>query len=198
MIYLVTYMILFVWMGFWAVQAGRSMPKAWTAWQDKAKWLSSVPEIILALSIATAAVLGWNNVFDLTWVLKAAVFAASAAVSYAGIQSATWAYLKWEGYGKPDNPRKSTLRPLNDAIGKVLGYKLGDEGYSWIWAATKGFLITLPLAGIGMVLLPLGKELASHVWKRVPGDRWFHAEFTGDGVTYASAMMLFLWGAGVS
>ena len=67
---LAQFVALFIWMGFWAVQAGRSMPKKWTAWQDKANWLSSVPEFILALSIGLSAAIGWGDKFDLSWLAK--------------------------------------------------------------------------------------------------------------------------------
>ncbi len=204
-----TYVFLFIaallWFGFWSAQAGRSMRSLSVkldSWQDKKPWYSEVPEGILALTFGTTALWGWDKVFDMPALWLLVLWPIFCLVSYAGKQSATWAYLRWEGHIKDVNGdgvhneldgRDSTTRPINDWIAARLGYKLGDEGYSWVWAFTKGFMTTAPLGGLlGAIAQPIGREIASHAKGRLPFDSNFWMESFGDGFGYAVAWVGFV------
>lgn len=198
------FFILFLWFGFWSAQAGRSMrslSEKLESWQDKKPWFSEVPEAIIAITIGTIAVWGWDKLLQMPalWVL--ALWPVFCIISYAGKQSATWAYLNWTGHTKDKNGdgvidkqdgRDSTTFGVNNWIAAKLGYKLGDEGYSWVWAFTKGFITTLPLAALGAIYQPLGREMASHAKGRLPFDSNFWMEFVGDGFGYAAACFTFI------
>ena len=84
------------------------------------------------------------------------------------------------------------MRGVNDWLAARLGYRLGDEGYSWIWAFTKGLITTLPLGATGAIFQPLWRELASHAKGRLPFDPNFWMEYVGDGFAYASAAVVFI------
>jgi len=129
--------------------------------------MSWLPELIFSIPFGVAAGTVANLLgCDLT--VSLFITAISAAISYGGMQSATWMFLDWEGERAPNLNRKSTLKPIIDYIAKLMGYKLGDEGYAWVAAGVKGFIITLPVGGvIGTILWPLGYELGSHARGRV-------------------------------
>lgn len=83
--------------------------------------------------------------------------------SFGFMQSATWMFLRWESHDNPNTKRGGTLKVATDRIAHLFGYKLGDEGYAWIAAGLKGFLIGLPVGGIALaVLWPLAYEIGSH------------------------------------
>lgn len=126
-----------------------------------------VPEVIHSIAYGAAGTWG-------AWALGAGnlvcalMLVIGAAVSYAGMQSATWMFLRWESHDDPNVNRSSTLKPLYDKIAALFGYKLGDEGYAWIAAGIKGFLIGLPVGGvITGPLWALGYEIGSHAKGRV-------------------------------
>lgn len=181
------YALIILWFGFWSAGAGGSIPWLKKLLDEGADWLSESPEFIIALSIANVAVYGWDTPAGwVTWL----VFALSAVVAYAGKQSGTWAYLNWEGFNKDVNKdgvvdekdgRDSTLRRINDWISNMFKYKLGDEGYSWVWAGVKGFIQTLPVGGTGALFLPLGHEVGSHAKGRL--NNWnMYKEFSAGAI----------------
>lgn len=91
----------------------------------------------------------------------------STAISYLAMQSGTWTFLQWTKDETPNMQRGGTLKPFVDWLAGVFGYKLGDEGYSWIAAGVKGFLIGLPIGGLPLAILwPLGYELGTHMPKK--------------------------------
>lgn len=86
--------------------------------------------------------------------------------SYGFMQSGTWTFLQWTEH-EPNKARKGRLKPITDWIASRFGYSLGDEGYSWIAAGLKGFLIGLPVGGIPLsIQWPLGYEIGSHFKNR--------------------------------
>lgn len=133
-----------------------------------AKWgVSWLPELLHSIPYGLA--LGWA-VSELTGSFWAAhgLTAAGTAISYAGMQSATWMFLRWESHDDPNRERSSTLKSIIDWIAGRFGYELGDEGYAWIADGVKGFITTLPVGGIlGALLFPLGDEIGSHAEGRV-------------------------------
>lgn len=196
---MIEFILICAWFGYWSAESGASFP--WSkAWQSKASVLTELPELIIALSIASIAAWGWGELFGLSLVASAVVFFVSAVIAYAGKQSATWAYLKWEGFTKDRNKdgvidnkdaRNSTLFGFNDWLASRFGYKLGDEGFSWVWAFTKGLITTAPIGFTGAIFQPLCREAASHAKGRLPGDPNTYLELA-DGLAYAISAFLFI------
>lgn len=143
---------------------------SWSSkWQDKKPWFSELPEAIDALLLAYMATsLIWMSIFPLDHVLTIGydayhlgvsvgvlAFAASFFVAYAGIQAATWMFLKWD-QGAHDGfaqGRGATVKPLVDIIADKLGFIEGTEGYSWTAATVKGSIICFPA---GLIFAPIG------------------------------------------
>lgn len=130
------------------------------------KWgVSWLPELLFALPFGLAAAYATSLVTNF-WVAAFVLFVGWAC-SFIFMQSGTWMFLQWTEH-EPNSTRKSTLKPLVDWIAARFGYKLGDEGYSWIAAGVKGFLIGLPVGGIPLAILwPFGYEIGSHAKGRV-------------------------------
>ena len=124
-----------------------------------------IPEALFAHAIGTALGYALAPHIGPNWATLAGCIA--WGWSYGFMQSGTWMFLKWVKHF-PNLERKATLKPITDWIANRFGYKLGDEGYSWIAAGIKGFLIGLPIGGIPlMILWPLGYEIGSHSkWKK--------------------------------
>lgn len=193
MAYLILFIVLFFWFGFWSAQAGRTISyvnEKLDDWQDKNKLYEKVPEIIIGSTIGLIGVWGWDKLFNLEPSMFIVMFVLGSLIAYGGKESATWAYLNWEGH--EGTPRNSTLRKINDIIAGWFGFKLGDEGYSWVWASTKGFITTLPIGFLGAIFLPVGKEIASHAKERLPLHYSFWQEFAGDGFAYSASATLFI------
>ena len=184
------YIFLFIALPYLTMEAGASLP--WSKkWQDKVSWYSEVPEGLIALIVGTVGVWGVGEVCQVSPITAISVWIIYIGLVYAGKQSGTWAYLNWEGYQEPNTDRDGTLKPINDFIAGLFSFKLGDEGYSWVWAATKGLIITLPIGGIGAILFPLGHELGSHAKGRLPGDPNMWKEFAS-GLGLGLACVIFL------
>lgn len=129
-------------------------------------WKGQIPELALGLLVASVSTLLWHPVLD-GFLEHLFVFENALAVSYGGVQAATFSYLKWKKH-KANMERTFTLQPVVDFIASKLGYIRGDEGYSWISAFVKGFIITLPLGGLlGGTAFMLGHEIGSHAEDRV-------------------------------
>lgn len=180
------YFCLTLWYAYWYAEAGGSLP--WSSkWQTS--WTKFIPEFLLAVTTGCLGASGFWTAGSLEYVLAALCL---SGVSYAGLQSATWAYLPWVSH-VPRNPdRQSTLRGFIDKLATVFGSYLGKESYSWIWAAVKGFIITAPVGCTGVILHPLGHEIGYHIGKRLPGDPNMYKELIS-GATLGSASVLYLY-----
>jgi len=165
---MILYTILMLWLAYWSAESGASLPWSYP-WQNFTKWMSEVPEAILSLTIGFIATFGYCTLIGINPYWSLLMFPIPTAIIYAGQQSATWAYLRWETH-TPLVDRQSTLRGWNDFVAGLLGWKSGDEGYSWVWAATKGFITTLPVGGLGVIFFPLAHELGSHARDKLPGE----------------------------
>lgn len=187
---------LFLWFAFWSAQAGRSIAsidESLDDWQDKVDWYSNIPEWIVGATFASVSIWAIDKFADVSVLWLAAIWLFLTFISRVGKNAATWAYLRWEGDPNPNTERSSTLKPINDWIAGQLGYKLGDEGYSWVWASTKGFITTLPVLGLGLFFQPLCREIASHAKKvGLPFSYNFWMEALGDGLAYAASCILFI------
>lgn len=151
-------------------------------------WL---PELLFALPFGLA----FGSMFT-GYVPSIVATAFAWAWSYVFMQSATWSFLDWTGEeGKDYGDRSFTLKPIVDFIAKKFGFKLGDEGYSWISAGVKGFLIGLPVGGFSLAILwPLGYEIGSHFKGRVEkyglDPHAFSEFFAGMGAGVAICLFL--------
>lgn len=138
--------------------AGNGFGKQWNV-----PWL---PEVLFALPFGLAFAYGLSLFTGFWWTMLGGALA--WGWSYLFMQSGTWLFLKWEGHDNPGTKRSATLKHIVDWIADKLGYKLGDEGYSWVAAGVKGFLIGLPVGGIPLAILwPVGYEIGSHAKGRV-------------------------------
>lgn len=158
------WILFIIYMGTMARLAGSGFGSKWNI-----PWL---PEFLFSLPFGIA--LGWAIEPFVNIYLTVGISIIAAAISYAGMQSATWLFLgdSWEGHINPDTKRKSTLKPIVDWIADKVGYDFGDEGYSWIAAGLKGFIIGFPVGAIPLAILwPLGYEIGSHAKGRV--DKYF-------------------------
>lgn len=172
---------------------------SWSAkWQNKTflgHKLQQVPEILDAIMLAHLAVSGWSHFMDMEAIksiglsyyhvgmsVGSLMYAMFVAVIYAGIQSATWLFLQWEGHKDPKTKRKSTLKPVVDFIAGKMGFSLGDEGYSWVAATVKGTIITLPMGGLGGIFFALGYEIGSHAKGRV--DKYLNPHIISEGLSF--------------
>jgi len=108
---------------------------------DKLTWL---PEALFAACIGYALypVIGWYCLIGVAW-------------SYVFMQSATAPGLHW-GDGSYNPNRTSTLKPLVDWLSP---WHPSTVEYCRVYMAVKGFLISLPIGGLGAIGWPLGYEL---------------------------------------
>jgi len=156
-----------------------------------ARWgLSWLPELLFSLPFGFA--LGWAlNQFGLGFAPCLVFFALGWGISYAGMQSATWMFLQWGGHDEPQTQRSATLKPLVDWLAGKLGYSLGDEGYSWIAAALKGFIIGLPVGGVlNAALWPMAYDTGDFIGSKLGIDRTAVSEVLS-GVGGGIAILLF-------
>ena len=135
------------------------------------KWgIAWLPEWLYAIPFGLAASYAYFHLIgsDLNQLVAIAIGAVGVLISYAGMQSATWYFLRWEKHSNPNLTRGGTVKPVVDFIAKLFGWKIGDEGYAWVGAAVKGFIIGLPVGSIiTTILWPLGYEIGSHAKGRV-------------------------------
>lgn len=151
--------ILLIYMGIMARLSGSGFGDKWGV-----SWL---PELLFAVPFGIAHAWAWHVFGFDTWVLAVA-FVAATGCSYLFMQSGTWLFLQWEGHNNPTTTRSATLKFIVDFIARLFGWKLGDEGYSWVAAGVKGFLIGLPIGCFPLVILwPLSYEIGSHGRGRV-------------------------------
>lgn len=154
-----TYLLIIIYMALFSRLSGSGFGSRWgIAWLPE--WLFVIP-IAASFAYAIYTFVGF-------W-LSLCAFIVAGVWSYAFMQSGTWMFLSWTKH-EPNRTRKSTLKPIIDWIAKRFGYELGSEGYSWIAAGLKGFLIGLPVGGFPLAILwPLGYEIGSH-FKYPQGD----------------------------
>ena len=187
---------------FLGAESGASF--SWSSkWQDKKAWFSEVPEAVDALILAFLAVSAWGFLFDLSALhaigygnyhlglsFGLLLFPVFALISYVGIQSATWMFLRWDDGGEnPNTKRTSTTKPLVDLVASRFGWGLGDEGYSWVAATIKGTIITLPLCGLGGLFFAFGYEIGSW-FKRKGRSKYLPGFISAHGVSEGMSLAL--------
>jgi hypothetical protein len=113
----------------------------------------------------------WDKI-HLTWAPEVFFAAPIALALYPlvglwALVALPWAYL-WMQTGhanalywgiNADPARTNTLTPVVDSLAKLFGIKIFGRGYSALFFAVKGFLISLPVGGVGIVLWPLAYDI---------------------------------------
>lgn len=158
----------------------------------------SVSSVVLVAPAVLGTLLGTSG--TLLGTLYAVWFIASFALSFASIETGHSAILPHQGVDRVPKGRPNTLTPFIEGLAKKLevtyetpnglSYK---ESYVWLFWAVKGFLMTLPLGGVGAVGLPLGYELGSHFKDRPMYWRYnphFMSEFLGYALAVGGAIAL--------
>lgn len=133
-----------------------SITSAWSGgslWPSQylPRWLTWLPEALFAFvfGYATYGVIGWWCIIPAIW-------------SYGWMQAATANGLHWgNGQYKPD--RDTSFSPLVHLITDALNIDRSSAWYCRIYMGVKGFLITLPVGGLGFFLWPLGYELGNRL-----------------------------------
>ena len=113
--------------------------------------LKFMPELLFALFIGYAVfpILGFYALIPVIW-------------SYIWKQTGHANALPWgDGGHNPD--RTNTLSPAVKWICNKLGIELYSRGFAWVFMGLKGFLISLPVGGLGVVGYPLGYEIGKRL-----------------------------------
>lgn len=167
-------------------ESGASLPwsKKWQSKTIAGHALSQLPEIVDSVLMGLIVMQGYDALgLDVAFHWEGLIFLAATAIMYAGVQSATWMFLQWEGHSDPDTDRDASTKPIVDKIAERFGWKLGDEGYSWVAATVKGGIMTLPMGGLGGIFFALGYEIGSHAYGRV--DKWINPHIISEGLSFA-------------
>lgn len=112
-----------------------------------------LPEFLFALPFALVLypLIGWYGLAAVPW-------------SYAWKQTGHANALNWGS--RADHKRTNTLTPLVDWIADKLNIKIFGRGYSFLFFAVKGFLITLPVGGSGVLFYPLGYDIGVNLERK--------------------------------
>lgn len=133
-----------------AVLNGWAGGSLWPAQHLKGFW-TNAPELLFAAGIAYGSytLFGWIGLLGV--------------LSYFPLQSGTWIILPWRTKGVRNLTRGATLKPISDWIAKRFNIEFDTVAYAAIYAAVKGFLITLPIGGAGLVYMPLSYEIGQRI-----------------------------------
>lgn len=141
-------------MGILGAYAGGSLPYSHYLDKIKATWL---PEALIGLMVAYPyylALSGW-------WLV---IFPVVAFWSYIWFQTGHANALPW-GDGNHNPERENTLSPLVKWLSDRFGIEYYSKNYARLFMAVKGFLISLPVGGLGFFLFPLGYEIGHKLKK---------------------------------
>lgn len=113
--------------------------------------LDFMPEILFALGFVFAwySFVGWWALFVGVW-------------SYGWMQAATANGLHW-GRGEYKPHRDTSFSPIVNKIADIFSIDRSSAWYCRVYMGVKGFLITLPVGGLGFILWPLGYEMGDKV-----------------------------------
>lgn len=103
----------------------------------------------LPFAIVTYPIIGWFCL--LVWVWSTLWF-----------NTGHHAMLSWGRSQESDPTRRNTLTPFINWLAELLEIKFATIWYARLFAAVKGFLITLPVGGAGVFLYPLGYEIGDN------------------------------------
>lgn len=126
------------------------------------QWFGPVdfgPELLFALVIAVVVAPLWIGLLGIYG------YGAAGAVglwSYIWMQTGHANALPW-GDGNHNPDRENTLSPLVKKLSDKLGIPYFSKNYARLFMAIKGFIMTLPIGGLGLILWPLGYEIGHRV-----------------------------------
>lgn len=98
---------------------------------------------------------------------------------YYGLVSVPWAYIFFQtghanalpwGDGNHNPNRSNTLSPVIKWLSDRLGIDYYSRNYARLFMAVKGFLITLPVGGLGFFFFPLGYEIGHRTGRHVVSE----------------------------
>ena len=152
-----------------------------SAWAGGSLWPSQhlgffrfLPEVLFALAFVYA----WFPLIGM-WSLLVGLW------SYGWMQSATANGLHW-GKGKYKPSRDTSFSPVVNWISDRLYLDRSSVNYCRLYMSIKGFLITLPVLGLGVILWPLGYEIGNRSGKHVVSELLSGA---GAGLS----ILIFMW-----
>lgn len=120
-----------------------------------------VPEILFALPIGLLFGLFIDGHFGFVAGYLAALI--TWLWAYLWMQTGHKDALPWDK--TPKVLKDNTLTPVVLWLADRFGVVRGTEAYAWLFMAVKGFLITLPIGGLGFIAWPIGYEIGSHADK---------------------------------
>tara|TARA_R110002020_G_scaffold10785_4_gene40945 strand:- start:7207 stop:7710 length:504 start_codon:yes stop_codon:yes gene_type:complete len=134
-----------------AAWAGGSL---WPSHYLKGVW-TNLPEVLFALPFAYVLypLIGWYSLLVLPWV-------------YIWMQTGHANALPW-GDGGHNTGRTNTLSPVVRRICGFLAIPLYTKPFCRVFMGVKGFLISLPIGGIGCIGWALGYDLGHKMGKHV-------------------------------
>lgn len=113
----------------------------------------------------------------------------AAPWSYRFLQAANANGLHWgKGQYKPE--RDTVFSPIVNWTSDRLGYDRSSVQYCRLYMAVKGFLVTLPVGGFGVIGFPLGYDLGERLNGRVKDSNLYRELFAG-GIT--ALFLVILW-----
>lgn len=120
--------------------------------------LDFMPEVLFSL----AFVVPWYSVIGIYSLLI-------APWCYIWMQTGHANALPW-GSGGHNPDRENTLSPVVKTISDKLGIEYYSINYARLFMAVKGFLLTLPAFGFGIILWPLGYEIGHRAGHHVVSE----------------------------
>ena len=148
-------MLIVLYMALTSAWAGGSLWPSQHLDKIKMTWL---PEVLFALGFAYAwlPAIGYYCIFAGMW-------------SYIWMQTGHANALPW-GAGNHNPNRTNTLSPVVKYLADKMGITYYSIGYARLFMSVKGFLITLPVGGLGFILWPLGYEIGHRTGKHVVSE----------------------------
>ena len=119
-------------------------------WFGRFTW---IPEALFSLCVA----LPWFFILEGTDKIAALIIAGWA---YGWVQAGTANGLHW-GAGVYKPSRDTSFSPIVNWLSDRLNYDRSSVQYCRLFFAVKGFLITLPVGGLGVIGMPLGYQLGN-------------------------------------
>ena len=133
--------------------------------QHLPSWLTWLPEMFFALVFGAVwfPLIGWWALVVMAW-------------AYIWMQTGHGNALAWGGkHYNPDHT--NTLSPFVKKLADWFGFEYSSTNYARLFMAVKGFLITLPIGCLGVLLWPLGYEIGNRA-----GDTAISEAVAGAGI----------------
>ena len=164
-------LLLIPYMAIMASYCGGSFPL-------KVKWpVSWMPELLFGLGVFAA-------LYDVN-ILYAVL---SSIVAAFAMRAATANGLHW-GDGEYKKERDTWFSPFVNWLADQGHIDYSSAAYCRLYMGVKGFIMTLPIGGLGAILFPLGYDLGHMLKGKVKDSNLYRELFSGTGV--ALSIILF-------